>query len=199
MAKDRPTIRTFICIELPDTIKERIDTLTGSLREINAQVSWVRATNVHLTIRFLGEVSPPRLERVHGIVQRAAASVTPFEIEVGGTGCFPSTRNPRVLWVGLTETPPAMIGLYEAIETGLAGAHFDRETKRFSPHLTIGRVRSPRNGQLVAERLVELGFPTERFTARDVIVMRSDLSPSGSVYTPQFVAQLGGSSPVCSR
>jgi 2'-5' RNA ligase len=191
MSNARATVRTFICVDLPETLKERIDMLEGSLRKIDAQVSWVRAANVHLTIKFLGEVGLSRLEHVVEVVHSAAAAVTPFELELGSTGCFPSQRNPRVLWVGLAETPRGMTDLYESIENGLAAHGFPREAKSFNPHLTIGRVRSPRNGQLLAEKLIQTGFVAERFTVREVIVMRSDLSPAGSIYTSLSVARLG--------
>src|SRR5215216_3421488 len=92
-------VRTFICIEVPETIKSRIQTLQQQLRHTEAQVSWTRPANIHLTIKFLGDVEESRLETVCEAVERAAGPISEFDIEVRGAGCFPSARSPRVLWV----------------------------------------------------------------------------------------------------
>ena len=188
------SIRTFICIEIPDRIKERIAELQRELRRTDAQVSWAKPSNIHLTIKFLGDVTRPRIERVIHAVERAASSIAAFEVEVGGAGCFPSPRSPRVLWIGLTGLPDLLKQLHASIEDELYGEGFPRESKRFSPHLTIGRVRAPKNANRLAEELLATGFEPEKFPAREIIVMRSDLKPTGSVYTPQAVIQLGHSS-----
>lgn len=182
-------VRAFICIEVPETIKSRIERLQQELRAANTQVSWTRPSSIHLTIKFLGDVEAARLEAVRRAVERAASSASELEIEVSGAGCFPSPKNPRVLWVGLTNVPDALKQLHCAIEDELAREGFPREQKRFSPHLTIGRIRSPHGAVAVAERLIAAGFKPERFRASEIIVMRSDLKPTGSVYTPQAVIE----------
>lgn len=184
-------VRTFICIEIPDSIKERIDQLQQTLRKIEAQVSWTTPSKIHLTLKFLGGVETPRIERVEKAVRRAATGISPHEVEVGGAGCFPSPRNPRVLWVGLSIVPEPLKQLYTRLEDQLAIEGFSREKKKFSPHLTIGRIRTPRNSALVAEALIATGFRQESFEATEVIVMRSDLKPTGAIYTPQAVISLG--------
>ena len=188
------SIRTFVCVEIPESVKGRIAELQRGLRRAEAQVSWTKPSNIHLTLKFLGDVTPQRIERVIGAVERAASPIAPFEIEVGGAGCFPSPRSPRVLWVGLTGLTDALKQLHAGIEDELYGEGFPRESKRFSPHLTIGRVRAPKNASRLAEELLATGFEAERFLAREVIVMRSELNPSGSVYTPQAVISLRHSS-----
>jgi 2'-5' RNA ligase len=111
-------------------------------------------------------------------------------VEVSGTGCFPSVRNPRVLWVGLKNLPDELLQLHKNLEDELAGQGFPRETKRFAPHLTIGRIRSPEGAPMVARELIELGFESEIAPATRIIVMRSDLHPTGSLYTPQALIEL---------
>jgi 2'-5' RNA ligase len=145
-------------------------------------------------LKFLGDVTRSRIERVTRAVERAASSITPFEIEVGGAGCFPSPRSPRVLWIGLAGLPDSLRQLHARIEDELYGEGFPREAKRFSPHLTIARVRTPKNANRIAEELLATGFESEMFQAREVIVMRSELNPSGSAYTPQAVILLGHTS-----
>jgi len=184
-------VRTFICIEIPEALKTLIADLQRELKQIDAQVSWVKPENIHLTLKFLGDIPQSRIAAVSKAVERAAGSSSPFDVEVSSTGCFPSTRSPKVLWVGLSHVPTQLNHLHQAIEDELAHAGFARESKPFSPHLTIGRVRPPRRAPEVAERLIARGFRSEPFSAGEVIVMRSELNPSGSVYTPQAVIRLG--------
>src|SRR3982751_484447 len=115
--KSADRIRTFISIEIPGAIKARIESLQQRLRLQDAQISWTRPAGIHLTIKFLGDVRAARIESVREAVERAASSSAEFEIEVGGAGCFPSPRNPRVLWVGLTAVPVALNELHEAVES----------------------------------------------------------------------------------
>jgi 2'-5' RNA ligase len=193
LARDKePTdvIRTFICIEIPQSIKDRINSLQEILRQIDAQISWTKPSNIHLTLKFLGGIEPARIERVKKALERAANGIAPFEVAVSGSGCFPSARNPRVLWVGFSNVPERLQQLYSNIEDELAREGFEREKRKFSPHLTIGRIRTPHNAARVAEALIASGFESEVFRVTDVILMRSDLKPTGSIYTPQAVVGL---------
>lgn len=183
-------IRTFVCIEIPESIKERIGRLQRRLQEIEAQVSWTKPSSIHLTLKFLGGVEAARIDRVLKAVERASTGIDSFEVEVSGTGCFPSPRNPRVLWVGFSVVPEALKHLYANIEDELAREGSPREKRKFSPHLTIGRVRAPHNAAVVAQALIAAGFEPQSFNAAEIIVMRSDLKPTGSIYTPQGVISL---------
>ena len=116
--------------------------------------------------------------------------VPAFEITVEGTGCFPAAKSPRVLWVGLTPLPEELRRLHSNIEAELEREGFAREVRRFAPHLTIARVRDPFKARPTVEALLAAGFATATFRASEVIVMRSDLHPSGSIYTPQAVVPL---------
>jgi 2'-5' RNA ligase len=189
--RDSGSIRTFICIEIPDSIKERIARLQQTLPQQNAKISWVKSSNIHLTVKFLGDVAATRIQTLCSAVERAAGVSRAFEIEVGGAGCFPSKRNPRIFWVGLTGVLPVFAQLHGLIDEELAREGFPRDARKFSPHLTIGRVRSPENASLVAEALITTGFEPESFQAREVIVMRSDLNPAGSIYSPLLRQPLG--------
>ena len=184
------SIRTFICIEIPDSIKKRISRLQETLRETEAQVSWTKSSNVHLTLKFLGGVEASRIEPASRALERAASGIGQFEVEIGGAGCFPSRKSPRVLWVGVPNVAEPLRQLYSNIENELAREGFEREKRKFSPHLTIGRIRAPLNTASLTEALFETGFDTETFIATEVILMRSDLKPTGSIYTPQSIVRL---------
>lgn len=178
-------IRTFVCIEVPASIRARIESLQRRLRQSDVPISWVKPANIHLTIKFLGDVAASRIDDVRGAVERACRGVPPFAITVEGAGCFPSARSPRVLWVGLSPMPDELRQLHSNIEAALEQEGFAREAKRFSPHLTMARVRDPLKARATVEELMAAGFAAETFHASEVIVMRSDLHPSGSIYTPQ--------------
>jgi 2'-5' RNA ligase len=99
-----------------------------------------------------------------------------------------------VLWISLREVPAELKRLYQALEDEMAGCGFEREGRQFAPHLTIGRMRSQHNAQLLSERLLLTGFGAESFEAREITVMRSDLKPTGSIYTPLAVVRLSSES-----
>jgi RNA 2',3'-cyclic 3'-phosphodiesterase len=185
-------IRAFICIDIPESVKGRIEELQRRLRQIEAQVSWVKPANLHLTLKFLGDVPPAKIPQVAAAAKRATGSCSPFQVTVGSTGCFPSPRNPSVLWIGISQMPGSLTCLRDTIEEELRRQGFAREAKPFKPHLTIARLRNPRNAQHLADAFMTCGFTEESFPAREVIVMRSDLSPQGSIYTPQAVIPLKG-------
>jgi RNA 2',3'-cyclic 3'-phosphodiesterase len=181
-----------VCIEIPEEIQERLEELQRRLMPIGAEVSWVKKVNVHLTLKFLGEVPRSRINDVSAAVGRAARVTPPFQIEVRDTGCFPSSRSPRVLWVGLGKIPDALRHLQTALEDELELEGFPRDPKQFAPHLTIGRLRSQHKARLLAEALATVGFEAVNFQASEVCVMRSDLKPAGASYIPQAVISLGG-------
>src|SRR6185369_17945967 len=115
-SEKKDTVRTFVCIEIPDSISERIGNLQTELKAIDAQVSWTKPSNIHLTLKFLGAVEATRIQKVARAVQRAVVGINRFEIEISGAGCFPSARSPRVLWIGLPEVPEALQQLYSNLE-----------------------------------------------------------------------------------
>jgi 2'-5' RNA ligase len=190
--KTSENIRSFVCIEVPEHVRLRIADLQEHLRGERARISWVKPSNIHVTIKFLGDVRSSSIPEVTEGISKSAIGVGRFEIEVSGTGCFPSPRDPRVLWVGLATIPDELRRLRDALETELAQQGFERESKNFAPHLTIGRVRSPGGAAAVARKLLSAGFEPERFEVAQLVLMRSDLNPTGSVYIPQAVIPLGG-------
>jgi len=181
MPSPAPT-RTFICLELPETIRAQAEALQGRLAGLGDKIRWVNPRNLHLTLRFLGEISRSQVDTVCLAVRCAAARVDAFSIRFSGTGCFPSARRPKVFWVGLTETTD-LIRLFEAIEEELFCAGFPREIRPFSPHLTVGRVRVDRASPGLTDALTKAQFEPAPFLVTHVTVMKSDLKKSGAVYT----------------
>jgi len=186
------TIRTFICIELPETVQALLAEFQKRLKGLGAEVSWVKPSNIHLTLKFLGDVSEQKLPLICAALEKAAHAIPVMEMQVRGAGCFPTARNPRVLWVGIQPIPSPLRDLVELIEVGLSGNGYAREDRPFSPHLTFGRVKSLRNLQALMRKMQELDFGGEIVSVRTVTVMRSDLRPAGAVYSPIKVFPLLG-------
>lgn len=199
-------LRAFIAIELPAPTREAIRRETAALKGALGKdlVRWVPPENLHLTLKFLGEIPPVHVEFVGQMLAREAAAFAPFEMQVAGLGAFPNAKRPRVIWVGLGA--PAPLGsLQRAVEAGVRRLGYEDEGRPFSPHLTLGRVRQnlPAAGLEGIRRALEsaqLGaIPAARVEA--VHLFESALEPGGSVYTKLSTASLmppgrGGAKPI---
>ena len=196
-------IRAFIAIELPDLLRHELDSVTHRLQEQCAvaggeasrkAVRWVPASNIHLTLKFLGEVSTANVQALARMLKAEAVRHSPFDILVTGIGAFPNVRRPRVIWVG-SEAPANLAHLQRAIEAETRALGYPTEERPFSPHLTLGRISqnaTPPEATAVAQALsmvsvAELGcLHVDR-----VHLFQSDLRPSGAVYTSLYSFRLG--------
>ena len=190
------TLRTFIAVDLDEGLLDRLVDLQDRLRGQVAprSVRWVRPEGIHLTLKFLGDTRPDQLEAVKVALGRAASEVLPFSFTVGGMGCFPNTRRPRVIWVGLYEPAGALSRLRDAVESYVAPLGFPTEKRPFRPHLTLGRVQRYASksevrevGEVIAAG--ETGTLAQMHVGQ-VSYIKSDLRPGGAVYTTLHEAQL---------
>jgi 2'-5' RNA ligase len=190
------TLRTFVAIELDEALKDNLTRLQDRMRQQLSPhaVRWVRSEGIHLTLKFLGDTTPPQVEQVKKALAQAAAAVHPFRFTVGGVGCFPNTRRPRVVWVGIHEPTGALARLRDAIEAQVAPLGFPTEKRAFHPHLTLGRVerRASKSevrevGEMVATSAVG---DLDEMDVTAVAYIKSDLRPSGAVYTTLYHAGL---------
>lgn len=183
------TIRTFIAIDLPSELRDRLGGVIGRLKTRGADVKWVRPASIHLTLRFIGEIPAGSVGDVLAAMERAASPAAPVEIEVRGHGTFPPNKRPRVIWVGLSKGEAPLADVFGRLEAELMEAGFGEADKRFSPHLTLGRVRSGRgvSGRGVNDALGLLEKaarePLGSFTAPGLTLFKSELKPAGAVYT----------------
>lgn len=175
--------RLFIAIEIPDSVRrlvrQHIDRLRAALPEVRA--SWTREQNLHLTLKFLGNTPVAKAEELSRAVQRAAAKVPPFELVIRDCGLFPARGKPKVLWIGMSDSSGNLDHLYRLLEEECEQLGFPRETRSFHPHLTIARLREAQGD--VGELHKSNAFPAVEVIARDVCVIRSELSNQGSRYT----------------
>jgi 2'-5' RNA ligase len=182
-------IRSFIAIDLPKSLQDAIEQVSHQLQnQAGAKaVRWVPAKNIHLTLKFLGEVSSNNLELLTKILQTEVTRHHCFEIVVGGLGAFPSIHRPRVIWIGV-EAPLALHSLQRSIESETIRLGYTPEERPFSAHLTLGRVShnaSPEEVRTIGNTLtsMQVGLLGTARVER-VRLFRSDLEPGGAVYTP---------------
>ena len=179
---DSTRIRSFVAIDLDAPVQQAVRAVQGELARINADVRWVRPEGLHVTLKFLGAVEAARLERVHAALAAAMADQPPLHVRVHGLGAFPGWRRPRVVWVGLHGD--GMVELAARVEDALAPLGFAREQRAFTPHLTLGRVNSPRGWTRLEE--VCKAHLDDDFGESDidaVAIYRSTLQRGGAVYT----------------
>jgi 2'-5' RNA ligase len=188
-------IRAFIAIELSTEIQQALEQVSNQLKGQlgRVHVRWVPVKNIHLTLKFLGDVSQANLEVLEGILLGEAARCAPFEVSIGKLGAFPSTRRPRVIWVGV-EAPAELGQLQHALDEATARLGYPLEERGFSPHLTLGRIsRNASNEEVRRIGQYLEGTNVGRLGAmqvQDVKLYRSDLQPTGAVYTCLYSANL---------
>jgi 2'-5' RNA ligase len=188
-------IRAFIAINISPDILDRIDQVSGELKSRlkGVPIRWVPADNIHLTLKFLGNVSTANIEMLKEILDKIVTGHKSCDISVGGIGAFPKPHSPRVIWVGM-EVAGELVSLQHDIEIETARLGYSREHRPFSPHLTIGRVSrnaSTHDVHAISGVLenYKVGF-LGASRIREVFLYRSDLKPDGAVYTPIHSANL---------
>jgi len=187
------TIRAFIAIELPESVKSLLDNLQQELKKLRLKAGWVRPQNIHLTLKFLGNINPADIENIGGAMADAAAEYTPFALTVGGIGFFPGIKRPRIIWVGLGGATTVLLELQRNLEDRLATVGFAKEKKLFKAHLTLGRIRQAVDPNTLGQAVEDYSdFGGQQFTADRIILFRSDLKPSGAVYSQLKQVELGG-------
>lgn len=192
--------RAFIAIELDPKLRQVVADLQERMRASGARLRWVKPHNIHFTLRFLGEIPAARVARAVVAVRETADAAAPFAITVAGLGAFPSFDRPQVVWIGSREGAEPLERLAADLDASLARQGFAPDSRRFRPHLTLGRAKDDRQwGDLVRAlhhyRDQEIG----RQEVRSVTVMESHLTPEGPVYTPREQVPLSqglNSSPV---
>ncbi|MEE9614273.1 MAG: RNA 2',3'-cyclic phosphodiesterase [Thermodesulfobacteriota bacterium] len=199
-------MRTFVAIELPADIKKALKTLQEELQSAGRKsdaVSWGKPGNIHLTLKFLGEVESSGIEEIGSVLEEAGKGAKPFTLTLGGAGgaggvgAFPSLKNPRVIWVGIGECEE-LRRLRENIEEGLERIGFEKEGRPFHPHLTLGRVRKGKRARLPKEaggtgEAGGAGGAGKTFTVDSFTLFRSELGPGGAKHHPIKEITLGHS------
>ncbi len=177
-------MRTFIAIEIPEEIKSALAALQNELRRTAAVVSWTKPENIHLTLKFLGEIEEQKLGQIERACLETAAETASFTLNLSDAGVFPHHKQPRVIWVGLGGETASLTDLQSRLDQRLSALGFERETRPFQAHLTIGRVKAPKGSRELMAQLINYRPPALSFVVAEIVLMRSQLHPAGSIYTP---------------
>lgn len=177
-------MRTFVAIELDQTIKDNLSSLVQKLDTGDRNIKWVKSQGMHLTLKFLGEVSENQIPEIQTVLDRLAKDYSRFQLSLKGTGTFPpAARIPRVVWVGI-EKNDALQNIQARVENELHKIRFPKEKRKYHPHLTLGRVKGSQNLQTVMETLNQ--HKEEEFgkmTVNKLTLFKSTLKPTGAEYT----------------
>ena len=178
--------RTFCAVELPYEVRSQLEEHILKLRQAvpDAAASWSRVENIHLTLKFFGNVARDQIPEISAAAERTVAECSPFPIGVGNTGVFPRPSRAQVLWIGISDPSGKLSELQGRLENECAAAGFPKEDRAYRPHLTIARLRKPEGARQLADTHLQMDFPTTDIQLNELILFRSELSPKGSKYTP---------------
>ncbi|MDO9350005.1 MAG: RNA 2',3'-cyclic phosphodiesterase [Deltaproteobacteria bacterium] len=185
-------LRSFLAIELPATILKRIEEVQKDLKSSRADVRWVSPENIHLTLKFFGTIEESIIESIIKLIEGPVQGTPLFFLKIQGMGAFPGLKNPRVIWMGFQEGKEIIVAIQKQLERELGKIGFPPEDRPFHPHLTLGRMRSNRGkDELVRgmERYREEEFGN--FQVEKVVLFKSELRPTGPIYTALREARLG--------
>lgn len=180
-------MRVFIAMDIDEVIREDLADLLSELRGRadvrKGDVKWVNPSNVHLTLKFIGETKDAGVVEICNITKEVASRHGRFDIDVEGVGSF-GGKSARVLWVGAGESCEELLGLQEELEEELASGGWPKETRKYSAHLTLCRVKNPKAGFKLAELAEEYkDFKLGTMPGESICVYQSELTPSGPIYT----------------
>lgn len=179
------TWRTFCAIELPPEVRSQLAKHAKQLRDAvpGVSASWSKPENVHLTLKFFGNVPTQNLAKISAAASRVGSEFSSFQIRIGGTGVFPRRSRPQVLWIGVEDSSGRLSDLQQRLEEEFAREGFAKEDRGYRPHLTIARLRRPEDARQLAEAHIQTKFSLIEVRVNEFVLFRSQLSPKGSIYT----------------
>jgi 2'-5' RNA ligase len=190
-------IRSFIAIDLPEETRKALAAVQEQLKQSRARVRWVRVNGIHLTLKFLGNIHPDQVENIALAVAEEVRDEPPITLGATGLGAFPSRRKPRVIWIGMEGEVQRLTRIQARVENALEPLGFVREKRPFRPHLTIGRVKDRRRLQSLIDAMATLDMPQfDSFDVTEIILYKSDLRPTGAIYTKLHRMPLAASTPI---
>jgi 2'-5' RNA ligase len=187
-------IRSFLAFELPEPIKKIVTQVSGDIRKSALDVRWVRPEFIHLTVVFMGDVPSGQVPAMADRLKAVCSNHAPFRVSLKPMGCFPNSRNPRVIWLGIDGDIERMSRFRDDLHKALSPFGIKEEERAFKPHLTLGRFKKPGKRQTELEQLLAtyrvLASPV--CTLGELVIFRSDLKPGGAVYTRMLSWPLAG-------
>ncbi|MDH3891964.1 MAG: RNA 2',3'-cyclic phosphodiesterase [candidate division Zixibacteria bacterium] len=184
-------MRLFIALPLGEDARRYLGSIIDDLKPYADAVKWVAPENVHLTLRFLGDTEEQRLPKIQELLDKVVSGQGIFETSTGRLGAFPNLRRPRVLWVGLDRNVEMLEKLARQVELGVRKLRFEKESKGFKPHLTLGRIRKPQGLDQLVERMESYTLEPLPLTLDRIVLFKSTLTPKGPIYERLHQAMLG--------
>ena len=177
-------IRCFIAIEIPETIQNQLVRIQGTLRKQIQKASWVKPGNIHLTLKFLGDVDPEDLESIGQAIEEVASRHRSFSLRIGGLGAFPNFARPRVMWTGVKAGGERVSTLAQDINIALSHCGFSVDTKKFNPHLTIARLKERVDLRPYANQYRQYDrMHGAEMNVNTISLIQSQLHPTGAIYS----------------
>ncbi len=177
-----PGIRSFIALPSSSELNARLTELQRQFREEQANVKWDTPDKFHITLKFLGDVDAADIPRLEDALSVAVSGVSTFQLVYDSLGGFPDLIHPNVIWAG-ARTNDSLTTLHRAIESACEQLGFPRESRAFHPHITLGRVKGPTNLNRLTARVKSSTLDPTTTSCPEILLIRSDLRPAGSVYT----------------
>ena len=175
-------IRAFVALPLPSEIQRELGIIQAQLIETQAAVKWDTSEKFHITLKFLGDVDPSKPQLIARELQNSIGGLSPFDLSFVSLGAFPNISQPRVVWIGTEQNEPVQ-GIQERVERVCSSFGFVKEDRPFHAHVTLGRVKGDRNLDRLTAKLKSITFKPLIARCSEVHIIRSELKPSGSVYT----------------
>ena len=185
-------MRLVVAIPVDDQIKRRMLRVCDDIDVRDARVRWCSAEQLHLTLKFIGEVEESLVKPICDAVQRVAGKTPALDMEIGETGCFPATGTVRVIWIGGSESSGTLLKAVQELEEALVPLGIKKEKRTFSEHFTIGRVKFDHSRGRLRESVRAAGFDACRQAVRELVLYQSTLCQSGAQYASVLRAELKG-------
>ncbi len=175
-------VRSFLAIDLNRETKNFLDHAMGHWQRLPCKIRWTRVENLHITLKFLGEISQDTIEQLIPVLSSRLSGLSPFTLTLSGVGAFPSLRNARILWIGFQESKP-LLNLVKIVEDLCAEQGIPREARGFHPHITVGRIKAGRSVYQKILPFFTTPVPAISMGVSKVVLYRSDLFATGPVYS----------------
>jgi len=184
MKEQKENVRAFIAVELSKAAKDEIERIINSLKDADTNTKWLSSQTMHLTLKFLGSVSPEKVKDITSSIKTISEDITTFNITFSDIGVFPSERRPKVVWVGIKDDNGEVQALSSKVEGAMEKEGFTREDRPFTPHITLGRIKNGKNIDKLMSITKSINVSPIVSTISRIVLFRSELTSKGAIHTP---------------
>lgn len=177
-------VRLFVAVEITGEIRKKLAEFQDELKKVDADVGWVAPENIHITLKFIGALDEEKIEAVTTVIRDSVIHIKPFDLDCTGAGTLPTEKNPRVIFADVIDAGGILAKIHERLDNQFMALGVEHEDRKFTAHLTVGRIKTRRNVRKLIERIYSYnGFNFGPELVTQVVLMKSDLSPEGPIYT----------------